>query len=57
MMPPAYKRPAALGAMPASRMPRRLKRPADESPLAGLERFVRNHFLAPKPAPTIRKPF
>jgi hypothetical protein len=56
MMPPAYKRPAALGAMPASRMPRRLKRPADESPLGGLERFVRNHFLAPKPAPTIRKP-
>jgi hypothetical protein len=48
-MPPLHRRPAALGPMPIAKMPRRLHKPADESPLAGLERFIRNHFLAPKP--------
>lgn len=51
MKPPDYKRPAALGPMPAAKMPRKLRRPSLESPLDGLARFLKHHWAAPKLAP------
>jgi hypothetical protein len=43
-----------LGPMRPERMPKRLDKPADESPLAGLTRFMRRHFA--EPTAPVRKP-
>jgi hypothetical protein len=48
------ERVPALGPMRPEQMPRRLVKPADEPPTAGLWRFVKRHFDRPpvrKPAP------
>ena len=44
MIPPNYKRPPALGPMRPEQMPKHIRRPADEPPLAGLMRFISRHF-------------
>ena len=53
MIPKPRKRlervPAPLGPMKGGQMPRKLHRPAEESPFAGLARFMRRHFADPTP--------
>jgi hypothetical protein len=41
--------------MRPEQMPKRLHKPSDESPIAGLDRFMRRHFGKPT-TPAVRKP-